>query len=190
MDILPPPGPARRRQLTQLVLLVAALAVVVWFVLLPTFSTNVTSNRTAAAGPAMSAGQLPVPDPLKLDTLRAPREAIEAGRNPFAFGQREEPSLPGTAFLLPPQPATPTGPIRPPPPSGPPAIPLRLTGLTVAERGGATMATLKDTGTDALYQAFEGDIVDGRYRVVRVGVESVVVSYLDGSGQRTLPLGG
>ena len=45
-------------------------------------------------------------------------------------------------------------------------------------------------GTNGVYQAFEGDIVDGRFRVVRVGVQSVVLSYLDGSGTRTIPLGG
>ena len=52
------------------------------------------------------------------------------------------------------------------------------------------MVTLRDPATNVLYQAFEGDIVDGRYRVVKVGLESVVLSYLDGSGQRTLALGG
>jgi hypothetical protein len=50
--------------------------------------------------------------------------------------------------------------------------------------------TLKEPSTNGLYQAFEGDIVDGRFRVVRVGLQSVVLSYLDGSGTRTIPLGG
>lgn len=67
---------------------------------------------------------------------------------------------------------------------------LRLSGMTVAGEGARTLVTLKDAVTGALYQAYEGDIVDGRYRVVKVGVQSVVVSYLDGSGIRTLPLGG
>jgi hypothetical protein len=52
-----------------------------------------------------------------------------------------------------------------------------------------TMVTLRDQGTGALFHAFEGDVVDGRYRVVKVGQESVVVSYVDGSGLRTLGLG-
>ena len=62
--------------------------------------------------------------------------------------------------------------------------------MTVVAAGGRTLVTLKDPTSNVLYQAFEGDVVDGRYRVVRVGVQSVVVSYLDGSGLRTLPLGG
>ena len=50
------------------------------------------------------------------------------------------------------------------------------------------MVTLKDPGTGGLFHAFEGDIVDGRYRVVKVGTQSVVVSYVDGSGMRTVGL--
>jgi hypothetical protein len=51
------------------------------------------------------------------------------------------------------------------------------------------MVTLKDPTSGALLHAFEGDVVDGRYRIVKVGQQSVVVSYLDGSGSRTLGLG-
>ncbi len=51
------------------------------------------------------------------------------------------------------------------------------------------MVTLRDAN-GTVFQAFEGDVVDGRYRVIKIGVQSVVVSYVDGSGQRTIPLGG
>jgi hypothetical protein len=62
--------------------------------------------------------------------------------------------------------------------------------MTMVADGGRTMVTLRDPATNTLYQAFEGDIVDGRYRVVKVGVQSVVLSYVDGTGVRTIPLGG
>ena len=52
------------------------------------------------------------------------------------------------------------------------------------------MVSLKDPVSNALFQAFEGDIVDGRYRVVKVGDRSVVLSYVDGTGTRTISLGG
>lgn len=55
---------------------------------------------------------------------------------------------------------------------------------------GRTMVMLKDPETGASFQAFEGDIVDGRYRIVKVGLQSVVVSYVDGTGSRTIGLGG
>ena len=38
--------------------------------------------------------------------------------------------------------------------------------------------------------AREGEIVDGRYRLVKVGLTSVVVEHLDGRGRTTLPLTG
>jgi hypothetical protein len=66
---------------------------------------------------------------------------------------------------------------------------LKLVGMTVMP-GGRTMVTLRDAASGALLQGFEGDVVDGRYRIVRVGLQSVVVSYVDGSGTRTIPLGG
>lgn len=54
---------------------------------------------------------------------------------------------------------------------------------------GKVMVTLKDPVSGAIFQAFEGDVVDGRYRVVKVGLQSVVLAYPDGSGQRTIALG-
>ena len=35
----------------------------------------------------------------------------------------------------------------------------------------------------------EGDIIQGRYRILKIGVESVEVAYLDGTGRRTIRLG-
>ncbi|MCC7044678.1 MAG: hypothetical protein IT183_12505 [Acidobacteria bacterium] len=190
MEFLPPPGPERRRQLIRLSFLLVLLAGVLWYWSGPAVPPARTSNQ-AGAGTPVPAGQLPVPEALALNALRASSELEDAGRNPFVYGERA--AAPGTAFLTTPQPGPPPGPAVPPPPpvpQGPPPIPLRLTGLTVVQAGGRTLVTLKDPSTNTLYQAFEGDIVDGRYRVVKVGVQSVVVSYLDGSGIRTLPLGG
>jgi hypothetical protein len=36
----------------------------------------------------------------------------------------------------------------------------------------------------------EGDIIEGRYKIVRVNVESIDISYADGRGQRRLGLSG
>jgi hypothetical protein len=38
--------------------------------------------------------------------------------------------------------------------------------------------------------AKEGDILEGRYRVLRVGTESAELVYLDGRGRQTIPLRG
>ena len=55
---------------------------------------------------------------------------------------------------------------------------------------GRRQANLKDPANGSTFVAVEGSIVDGRYKVLKVAQRSVVVSYLDGSGQRTLTLGG
>lgn len=188
MKWLPPPGPERRRQVILLVVLLCLLLAIVWFWRSPTGTPTSASNPTVRGTNARS-GQSPVPDVVRLDALESATTLTATERNPFVFAERQLPSVPGSSFLTTPQPMPE---FIPPPavPQGPPPITLRLTGMTVTVAGGRTMVTLKDASTNALYQAYEGDIVDGRYRVVKVGIQSVVVSYLDGTGIRTLPLGG
>ena len=41
-----------------------------------------------------------------------------------------------------------------------------------------------------IYQGREGDIIEGRYRIVRIGLESVEMTYLDGRGRQTIRLSG
>jgi hypothetical protein len=184
VNILPPPGPQRRRQLILLVVTLVALAFVLrsyWQPADPAAGAPPTSNSPAtpgSAGLALAASQLP--EPLKLSELEPVPDAPEAGRNPFRFGVRPPPPAP------PPPPVT-TAPPPPPLPVGPPPvppIPLELVGLHTLPEG-RVLVTLKDKG-GAVFQVFEGQIVDGRYRVVKVGVQSVVVAHLDGTNPRTL----
>jgi hypothetical protein len=42
----------------------------------------------------------------------------------------------------------------------------------------------------AVVLAREGAVVDGKYRLVKVGLDSIVMSYLDGQGQQTIKLTG
>ncbi len=186
MKLLPPPGRARRR-LLWLVGLLAAVAVLAWVRFRPTGSDGRTSN--AVADSPERGGPLPVPDPVKFRDLEGAPVLTAAGRNPFVFGSRPLPPAPSRPLVLPPGGSGPTGTATPALPSGPPPIGLKLTGMTVIPGSGRRMVTLKDPAKGALYQAFEGDIVDGRYRVVKVGVQSVVLSYVDGTGTRTIPLG-
>ena len=41
-----------------------------------------------------------------------------------------------------------------------------------------------------VYYGREGDIIEGRYRVVRIGEESVQMEYVDGRGRQTIRLSG
>jgi hypothetical protein len=82
-----------------------------------------------------------------------------------------------------------TAPAGPPPPTGPPPpppIPLKFIGTV--ERGAIKVAALSDCRNT--FQATEGQIVDGRYRLVKIGVESIVMEYVDGRGRTTIRLEG
>jgi hypothetical protein len=185
VQLLPPPGPERRRQLTWLSLLALVTAAIAWYEFgrgTPPAETHQAASNPRANGAAAASANV-LPEPVKLGTLTDDSGPPEPGRNLFRFGVHPPPPAP-------PAPKTPvqTGPPPPPPPPpGPPLINLRLIGL--AERPDVgRVAELKDP-TGALLYGLEGQILDGRYRLQKIGLESVIVSYLDGSGQRTLQLG-
>jgi hypothetical protein len=50
-------------------------------------------------------------------------------------------------------------------------------------------AILSD-GRGNVFHGKEGDIIEGRYRVLSVGTDTVDLSYLDGRGRQTLRLSG
>jgi hypothetical protein len=53
---------------------------------------------------------------------------------------------------------------------------------------GGTIAVLSDG--KFVYYGREGDIIEGRYRVVKIGEESIQVEHLDGRGRQTIRLTG
>jgi hypothetical protein len=185
MKLLPPPGPERTRQLTLLAVLVVVGGVAwYWFGGGNQTAPPVTASNspTATTGANKTAAPIGLPAPLKLAALGGSGDP-ETGtaRNPFRFGQ--PPAPPPPKYVAPP-------PAPLPPPPGPPAapdIPLQLVLLETLP-GNVRTATVRDTTSSALFSGLEGQVLDGRYRLVKIGLESVVVSFLDGSGQKTLPL--
>ena len=89
----------------------------------------------------------------------------------------------------PPQPVVIPPPTPPPPPPPPPQVPLKLVAIMMNPVMGKRVASLSDQ-QGGIFQGVEGDIVDGRYRLLKVGDKSVVVAFLDGTGQKTLTPGG
>jgi len=155
----------------------------------PADEAPLTSNAVNAGGavaPVIPASSLP--PALKLATLEPVEGKPAASRNPFRFGEPPPPPPPPPRPKVeappPPPPVTP-GP--PPPPPGPPPIPLKFVGVMQLPNGAKVAALSDGRGT---MTGREGDVIDGRYRIVRVGVESIVMEYLDGKGRQTIPLRG
>jgi hypothetical protein len=139
----------------------------------------------AARGQAAEAGVTDV----RLDLLTA--GAGEAGtvtRNPFRFEQRAAPQSTSAAARRAVRPET----FAPPVPTGPPPPPpitLRFIGLIEAPPRTGRVALLSD-GRGGLMYGREGDTVDGRYRMLRVGTDSIEMAYVDGRGRQTIRLSG
>jgi hypothetical protein len=178
---------ANPRQRVLLGILAVVIILAAWYYYRPTNSTA-SSSQPAPVAAKPENDELPLPDTVHLGDLADAEELDDAGRNPFAYGERPVPPPPPR----PPAPPTPPAPVNvgPPPVTGPPPIALKLIGVTVVSSMGKSMVTLKDPTSGAVFNAMEGDIVDGRYRVVKVGLQSVTLAYLDGSGTKLIGLGG
>jgi hypothetical protein len=92
----------------------------------------------------------------------------------------------------PPPPRLTVGPEPPPPPPVPPPPPpitLKFIGVVDAPPPGKKLAILSDGRGSPVY-GHEGDTVLGQYRILRIGAESIEMSYLDGRGRQTIRLSG
>lgn len=65
---------------------------------------------------------------------------------------------------------------------------MRFIGLLEAAEPAQKIAILTDGR--GIYQGREGDIIEGRFRILKIGVESVDMAYLDGRGRQTIRLSG
>jgi hypothetical protein len=80
-----------------------------------------------------------------------------------------------------PPPRVPTG---PPPP---PAIALKFIGM-VQTASGMKIAVLSDG--KRVIQGREGEQIEGRYTILKIGTESLDIAYIDGRGRQTIRLTG
>lgn len=148
----------------------------------PTGSAAQPSNPSTAAG---GRSALPVSD-VRLDALKQPQTALsDAERNPFRFKPKPAPPAP-PAQRTPPQTYVPPPVATGPPP--PPPIPLKYVGvLTPPGTPAMRYAVLSDSRGTPFYGK-EGDLIEGRYRVLRIATDSVDLAYADGRGRQTLRL--
>ena len=152
-------------------------------------------TQAAANGGPIEPGQLDV----RVEALKRPQPAIaEGGRNPFSMAPPPPPPMPEVKMgpKVPPAPITPAGPPPPPPPPpGPPPIgnTIKFIGIAETSKGKIGAFSVWDQTTrecKATFPGREGEVIEGRYRVVRIGIESAVLEYVNGEGKTTLPLNG
>lgn len=176
----------QRRQLLTLGVLLVILAFV-YFKMVAPITTEVPAAASNTPAAATRGGEPPqaLPEALKLSALKDVREETQGPRDPFGFG------VPPRKPDPPPPPPRPVPPPEIPKPQGPPPrpqIPVKFLGFAEDPSRPGKLVSLSISGTVML--AREGEVVDGKYRLVKVGLESIVMSYLDGQGQQTIRLSG
>jgi hypothetical protein len=177
----------RRQRLLLGVLFIAALTLAVLRWPSNTINNAVTGVGGGGGSQASRPGN-PVGD-IRLDTLENRADgAANPSRDVFRFeAKRTAPppssERPTNPAPVDPGPPVPTGPLPPPP------IPLRYIGYL--DRGGQAprIAVLSD-GRGNVFNGKEGDIIEGRYRVLRIGTDSADLIYVDGRGRQTIRLSG
>lgn len=184
-------GTDRGKQLMLGVLLLALVVIGYRTIATTSPTASLTSNGPRAAAPPTkgAAATGPAAPDVHLDVLNSERpKPVDAERNLFRF----------KAKAAPPPAAPPAGgrsgaspPVAPPAQAGPtplPPIPLKFIGA-VNREGKPTIAVLSDGQGPPMY-GIEGGTIAGRYRILRIGVESIEMSYLDGRGRQTIRLTG
>jgi hypothetical protein len=145
------------------------------------------STTAPRAGGAKAAQKIdPAELDVKLETLNgAPAGPAKGERNPFRFAPKAPPPAPP-----PPQYERPPsyGPPAVQGPTGPKPIGELIKFIGIVETGSAKIGAFSDCRYT--FSGREGEIIEGRFRVVRIGIESAVVEYVDGTGRTTLPLNG
>ncbi len=177
----------RRRQLllAALVVVLAVLAYRMWPA--PSAPAVPASNERGSVRTARTTAPAPSTIDVHLQALSAERaKPVSAERDLFRFKPKAAPPPPPRLTQPPPVAPVPTGP--PPPPPLPP-IPYKFVGLVEVPGQSKRIAVLSD-GRSAPVFGREGDIIEGRYRIVQIGAESIEMEYLDGRGRQRIRLSG
>lgn len=180
--------PERRRQILLAVLVVVLIAVVAYRFGGPGATSEAppqASNRTERARGGSAPASAASTD-VHLEALDADRtKPGPTERNLFRFKPKPPPPPPPASAVAP-APVVPSGP--PPPPPLPP-IPYKFIGLVEVPGEKKRIAVLSD-GRNVPLNGREGDIIEGRYRIIRIGAESIEMEYVDGRGRQTIRLSG
>ncbi len=175
----------RKRQREILIGVLAAVIVAIAIYRMTTFTAQPASAdsspvaQVSTPAPRTQAGQVPTVD---LEALKGERpQPVDSSRDPFRFKPAPPPPPPVRSPIQPDPSVLPTGPVAPPPP---PRITLKYIG--VLESGKTGLIAIFSDGRGSPIYGKQGDVLEGRYQIVRIGVESVDLAYLDGRGRQTI----
>jgi hypothetical protein len=182
------PGGSSRPRPWLLVLLGLAIAA---YLVTRMFSGPAVPAGVSTAAPRAATAPAEKIDPaeldVKLETLAGPPAGpAEGDRNPFRFQPKAAPPPPPLPQGERPQTYVPP-PVQPGP-TGPKPISELIKFIGIVDTGSAKIGAFSDCRYT--FSGREGEIIEGRFRVVRIGVESAVLEYADGQGRTTLPLNG
>jgi len=182
--------PPERRRLAILLAVLVVVGAAGAYQFWPVGTSGRSARVTGRSGPRGSLGPASVNAPdVHLRALQDERAKpdSEGQRDLFRFRPKAPPPRPVvvrpvvTAPFMPAQDGPPPAPVLPP-------IAMRFIGIVEAEVQAQKIAILSDSR--GIYQGREGDIIEGRFRILRIGVESVEMAYLDGRGRQTIRLSG
>ena len=167
---------------------IAVLALAIWSMWPSSPAPSASAPVPAAPDARQARSGAAVVAPVKLEALSAERQPpSDTPRNPFRYQPKAAPPPPPKPIAVVPPANVSPEPVRPVPPPGPPPIPLKFIG-TLTRADGVQWAVLSD-GKVTMHGR-DGDIVDGRYRIVKIGTESIEMTYVDGRGRQVIRLTG
>lgn len=174
----------RQRWLLAALALLLVVAAVYWLRPAPAASPRASSNvRGKGQTAAGSTETIAAPD-VHLEALGTKRaEPGGADRDLFRFKPKPPPAPPSSELAAPP--SAPGGPAPPPPL---PPIALKFIGVIQEPGTGRKIAALSDGRN--VWSGAEGATILGQYKILRIGAESIEMSYLDGRGRQSIRLSG
>lgn len=159
----------------------AVLSVGYW--LMSSGSASQPATPTETKAPITKSLLNPLDPTLRVDLLEASQDVKYEGKGRNIF-------VPGAVEI--PQPTTPVishkskpGPVPNPGPPPPPPINLKFFG--VASRAGEAQKVFLSEG-ESIFVAHEGDIVNSRYKVVKINPQSVEIEDLLNNNRQSIPL--
>jgi hypothetical protein len=174
----------KRALLAVLVVVLAVLLVRAWFAAPAAPGALVRSPAGVRGGTARTA-PTEAPD-VRLEALGADRpRPRDVDRNLFRFGGSRRAA--GASLPAPDTAQAPPPSLQPPMPSAPP-IALKFIGIVEAPEEAKRIAVLSDGR--GVYHGREGDTIEGRYRILKIGAESIELAQIDGGARQTLRLSG